>query len=323
MMTTRHMAIGKTLPFCYRHLPPALPRVSEGRGRVLYVVNLVLAYAISVAFAACAAMLLPIRRPAPYWIVVATQIPVSLLKYSFSVDITFVNVAFFMLYFAIVPMLFWDASVAVRATCAAIVVALGVAIECISGVFYYYMGFTVGRIALADDASMVLLRVVYIAALLAAGAVLAPYTRRMAKSVPATRRSGAVYISIILLQAVLLLMFLFAPSIGGIQDMRHLAHQVPAVVASMVAMLIGLRSIRRSVEARVERAAAHAYEERLDAYLASMRDRIDAAEDAARFRHDHRNHLTVIRRLIEAGEVGAARQYVGDLRSAIEGGERP
>ena len=121
MMTTRHMAIGKTLPFCYRHLPPALPRVSEGRGRVLYVVNLVLAYAISVAFAACAAMLLPIRRPAPYWIVVATQIPVSLLKYSFSVDITFVNVAFFMLYFAIVPMLFWDASVAVRATCAAIV----------------------------------------------------------------------------------------------------------------------------------------------------------------------------------------------------------
>ena len=83
---------------------------------MIAIVNAILAHAISVAVGALAAMLLPIRRPGLYWLVVLSQIPVYLAKWAFSMDISYINVACFVFYYAVVPLLFWDAALPARST---------------------------------------------------------------------------------------------------------------------------------------------------------------------------------------------------------------
>ena len=263
---------------------------------MLTIVNLLLAYAISFAIGGCAAMLLPMRRPVLYWAVVASQISVSMAKYAVSFDIAPMNIAFFVFYFAVVPLLFWDAAFAIRALCASLVLAFSVALEVALGVCYYYLGYTVGRLALGEDVWLLLLRLGYIAIFIILGVALSPYTRRPARTALASTRMSAALIATLLLQGALLVVLMYAPLLGGVQDYRLLFREVPAVVASMVAMLVGLRSLRRSAGTHAARAAVREYEERLETYLATMRAQIGAAEDAARFRHDHRNHLTWARR---------------------------
>ena len=116
----------------------------------------------------------------------------------------------------------------------------------ISAASYYYLGYPVGypaaKLVLGDDALLILIRAASIAVLLAAGTAIAPWTRRLAGSEPASRRVGAAYAAIVLLQIALMLIVFFSPVIGGLQDLRLLAYAAPAM--------------------------------------------------AARFRHDHRNHLT-------------------------------
>lgn len=166
----------------------------------------------------------------------------------------------------------------------------------ISAASYYYLGYPVGypaaKLVLGDDALLIPIRAASIAVLLAAGTTIAPWTRRLAGSEPASRRVGAAYAAIVLLQVALMLIVFFSPVIGGLQDLRLLAYAAPAMAASMAAMLAGLRSIRRSAATQVERSAARESEEQLGGYLSAMREQIDAAAVAERFRHDHRNHLT-------------------------------
>lgn len=287
---------------------------------MLVALNAMLALAISFAVAWLASMLLPLRHPAAFWAVTVSQFPVLFLKNSVSLDIVPVNIFFFVLYFAVVPFLFWRAGRAIRAICAALILALVVALEMMLTVVYTKLGYAVGALALGDSAFLVFMRIVYIGTLIAAGAVLSPYTRRLAHATPATGRLGTVYVAILLLLVAQLLALMYAPAFGHVQDYRAHLKLIPAAVVSFAATLFGLRSFVRAVKSRAQQLRARELEERLEAHLALMRDEIDTAEAIARFRHDQRNHLTAIARLVDAGEVDEARRYVGELKRAIEDG---
>lgn len=287
---------------------------------MLVALSAVLALAISFAVAWLASMLLPLRHPAAFWAVTLSQFPVSLLKSLASLDIVPVNIFFLVFYFAVVPFLFWRADRAIRAICAALILALVVALEVTLTVVYTKLGYAVGALALGDSVYLVLMRIVYIGTLIAAGAVLAPYTRRVAHAAPATGRVGTVYVTVLLLLVAQLLALMYAPAFGHVQDYRAHLKLLPAAMASFAATLFGLRSFTRSVKSRAQQLRARELEERLEAHLALMRDEIDAAASVARFRHDQRNHLTAVARLVDAGEVDEARRYVDELKRAIEDG---
>lgn len=287
---------------------------------MLVALNAVLALAISLAVAWLASMLLPLRHPVAFWAVTVSQFPVLLLKNSASLDIVPVNIFFFVLYFAVVPFLFWRAGRAIRAICAVLILALVIALEVLLTVVYTKLGYTVGALALGDSVYIVLMRIVYIGVLIVAGAVLSPHTRRLAHAMPATGRLGTVYVAILLLLVAQLLALLFAPAFGHVQDYHAHLKLLPAAAVSFAATLFGLRSFTRSVRSRAQQRRARELEERLEVHLALMRDEIAAAASVARFRHDQRNHLTAVARLVDAGRVDEARRYVDELKRAIGDG---
>lgn len=287
---------------------------------MLVALNAVLALAISLAVAWLASMLLPLRHPVAFWAVTVSQFPVSLLKNSVSLDIVPVNIFFFVLYFAVAPFLFWRAGRAIRAICAVLILALVIALEVLLTVVYTKLGYTVGALSLGDSVYIVLMRIVYIGVLIVASAVLSPHTRRLAHAMPATGRLGTVYVAILLLLVAQLLALMYAPAFGHVQDYRAHLKLLPAAAVSFAATLFGLRSFTRSVRSRAQQRRARELEERLEVHLALMRDEIAAAASVARFRHDQRNHLTAVARLVDAGRVDEARRYVDELKRAIEDG---
>lgn len=78
-----------------------------------------------------------------------------------------------------------------------------------------------------------------------------------------------------------------------------------------------LRALRAHAAAQAEKARLAAVEERLRSYYAHCARTVESAERVAKFRHDARNQLQVVRSLAERGEAGAARDHALALRDAL------
>lgn len=77
---------------------------------------------------------------------------------------------------------------------------------------------------------------------------------------------------------------------------------------------------RYAVSAR-EHEREQALEQMLNESLAQSREAIAASEKTARLRHDQRNHLQVLRVLIEHGDLDEARSYAAALREELGDGQ--
>lgn len=79
-----------------------------------------------------------------------------------------------------------------------------------------------------------------------------------------------------------------------------------------------LRALQAHVAAQAEAARLAAVEERLESYYAHCERAVENAEKMAKFRHDARNQLQVVRSLAERGDVGAAKSHAERLRDWLK-----
>lgn len=108
---------------------------------------------------------------------------------------------------------------------------------------------------------------------------------------------------------------------------------VVSVAVCLAADVLAFASLSRLGAALRERERAAALERQLAVYVHAAERTMRDAEDAARFRHDQRNHLQVLGALVERGERGRALAYVRALRRSLaelsatselgDSGERP
>ena len=82
------------------------------------------------------------------------------------------------------------------------------------------------------------------------------------------------------------------------------------VLAALAAAIVYLRGVE------VERARARAFEEELAGTVELYEELASRAAQAAKLRHDARNHATVLTALVDRGELASAATYLADVQEA-------
>lgn len=134
------------------------------------------------------------------------------------------------------------------------------------------------------------------------------------------RESSLVPLCALVLVQIAVLEFLFLPGLSSLS--AEVSYYLAALLALSGCALADTSlfvASRRHFEAQRERDCADALEQNLRTCLREEADCMDSLRQAARVRHDLRNHLQVLDGLIQRGRTDDARAYVGRLRELYLG----
>ena len=137
----------------------------------------------------------------------------------------------------------------------------------------------------------------------------------------AWREAGLLLIAFVLVQAVLVLAFVFVMMYRVRTDGAAFAWCIGLSAICIGADALLFRAMRRVVRARLEGERAEALAREVDAYIASCGEGLRRSEHAAHLRHDLRNHFQTVATLTERGDLARARDYLSDLSEAVRAGE--
>lgn len=129
------------------------------------------------------------------------------------------------------------------------------------------------------------------------------------------RESSLVPLCALVLVQIAVIEFLFLPGLGALStEVSYYLAALLALVGCALADASLFVASRRHFEAQRERGCADALEQNLRSCLSEEADCVESLRQAARIRHDLRNHLQVLDGLIQRGRADEARGYVARLR---------
>ena len=129
------------------------------------------------------------------------------------------------------------------------------------------------------------------------------------------RESSLVPLCALVLVQIAVLEFLFLPGLSALStEVSYYLTAFAALVGCALADASLFVASRRHFEAQRERDCADALEQNLRSCLSEEADCVESLRQAARIRHDLRNHLQVMDGLIQRGRADEARSYAGRLR---------
>lgn len=263
--------------------------------------------------------LVGIRRPALYWalftaVVFLPDLGIVSQNVAGAITAVFLYIVF--------PAVFCRVrGAATRALTAFMCLSVAVLGEVVGSAAYVLLfGGTINDAAAiaANPWPVVFVQVLDMACVLGLACLLAPVTRGIA----ASEMPGAAQLAAWVMPAgfVSMAMLLTMGISCFAADTALLAPIVLLAGACLAVNVLALRSIVKARQEAQERARAAALEHQIDACLASYAELEAQATRAARLRHDARNHIGVLRGLMDAGEKSAALAYARELADEYSDG---
>ena len=282
---------------------------------LLYAANFALLMAINVTIAWACSRILPLRNPRTIYVV---QILSCILGIWVTwIDITPVNPLCFTFFYGVVPYLCWDAPRAQRVVCAVMLLLFLLVCESLTNSLITLAGNPYLNRRWSAPETMIVCRLAYVALIVAGTELLRKVAGQVLRggSAGPVGWYGAFFAFQFLASIANFHMQLYSESTDFYVHTEFLV-----LAACLVADVVALYSMTGYAEAERERERTRLLEERLDQYLTETSETLDATSEAARFRHDQRNHLQVVRSLVARGEKDQALAYVRDLRSLVSEG---
>lgn len=225
----------------------------------------------------------------------------------------------FVLFYAVLPFLLWRGGRGERLVCSVVVLLIVLACEALALLVLSLVG--IDLYGADEEAPVVMLacRIVYMG-------LMALFARIASLLIARARNGGddgplGWYGLFLAAQVVMLNALWFVAFASELADPNALSGFVLTIACCFAADVVALVSLERHGAALRERQRANLLESRLSGYLEESRDLVVGAADVARFRHDWRNHLQVVRDLVARGEADEARAYISDLRAQLAAGQ--
>lgn len=290
---------------------------------LLEVLNVITLLGVNAAVGAIAQWMLPMRRPVLFMALMVGVVPIFAFVLASPTTMNVWNIVGFIGNYILLPSLFWAGPYWQRFICGFLMLFLQFTLEVCFGIVFVFAGWELSRDALSIE--VLAIRIVNIGGMLIGGRMLVYLTRRV------LRPAGALGTPEQTEQAMRprpYLIFFFTQFIFVAQAtflLMTYRKALPIVYAVVLVLIIiclagdaaALTSLRRFNRAEAARARADALEDQLAIYISGARSTAREAERAARFRHDQRNHLQVLRGLVAQGETERARSYVATLRRTL------
>lgn len=266
--------------------------------------------------------ILPVRRRGA--LVAAAVVPNVLVSVLRLVERGNSGSLLWMLYELLLPLPFWRAPLAHRLLASSASICLKLALEMLMGVVWILATGTPN--ASYDAASLspvlsVLGRVLFLVLYLGGATLLLRAGSRIRSD--AVRRMSLVPLCALVMVQVAVIELLFLPGfaeLGG--EVPYYLGGLLVLVVCVLADVALFAASRRYFEERGEREYADALERSLDECLREEAARMTVLRDAARVRHDLRNHLQVVSGLISRGRVAEAGAYARRMAEGAPGGGR-
>ena len=307
---------------------PAAPNLADGTLNVVGFTNTFVKYVVfDIFYKAIVGWMLPLKSRCGYWTccLVMQAIGYLVLVSGPSIPVRFL---WYVADYALVPYLWWHAPQRLRVIAASLSVIGELFTEIMCMVFYSLFGLSLAELGSNNPLELVA-RLGTIAIFWGIIAMMRRFLGTRLTPTPANRAHHAAHtkshtrdrghLVFIVIQTLALTAFYIIFFCNGTQDVPlawsigALALTVVCAISSVIAML----SLQRYLRTCHERQRADALECELAAHVQASHALAAEGEQAARFRHDVRNHLQTLGLLIERGEVERARAYVADLRGRI------
>lgn len=288
---------------------------------------------VSLATGIVASWLLPTRRRALLLVLMVVWGLPIFSRNALTINSGVLNVLGYLVNFAVLPYLFWDAPRSHRIICAALVMLIEMISEAFFSLFLISLNIPLDRTL--SSFTHITARFIGVAIVLAAGKLFAWIVAHTLRQQPRTgvtaplRGNGSlapadpardlgkqdgVYLLFLFPQFCFLLVtsFVLVTSTAVVWEV-YLTLVILALLCLAIDA-IALASLRRHTRALAAQERAHALEDQLAVHTAAVRAMRAQTDRMARFRHDQRNHLQAVRGLIERGGAERARSYVAELK---------
>lgn len=279
------------------------------------IANWVIRSLINLEVAWVAVQLLPMspRNRTILYVLAFVQVPIGWAALGTGASVF--NPVWFVLFYAAVPFALWRATRGERFACAVVVLLIVLACEALAALVFSLAGLDLYNADEEAPAVMLACRIVYMGLM----ALLARLASRLVACARRTGRGSPLgwYGLFFAAQTVVLVALWLGVFASQLTDLNVISGFVLALAFCFAADVVALVSLERYGAALRERQRIDLLESRLSGYLADARELMDSASDAARFRHDWRNHLQVVRELVARGEADEARAYISDLRGGL------
>lgn len=281
------------------------------------IANVVIRSLINLEVAWIAVQLLPMRARGRMILYVLAFVQIPIGWATVGLGLSAFGPVGFVLFYAVMPFLLWRAGRGERFACAVVVLVIVLACEAIAGLVFSLVGLNL--FAADEEAPEVMLacRIVYMGLM----ALLARLAGRLIARARRVGQGGPIgwYGLFFVAQIVILIALWYHVFTLQLIDPNVISGFVLMIAFCFAADTVALVSLERHGTALREQQRIALLESQLSDYLEDSRDLLMGAADAARFRHDWRNHLQVVRELVARGEGDEARAYVSDLRYRLGG----
>lgn len=320
-------------------LPSAPPLTGAGLNAIGLVNTLIKYFLFDLFYKAAIGYMLPLKNTYGYAAcIVATQVlGYVALAAQLSIPARFIC---YVLDYALIPYLWWDAPRRLRLIAAAFAVIAELFTEVVCMLFYSALGLTLSEQATnspyelaARVGTLMLFGVCATVVRRALASHLEPDAERRARPVasgaerpadvrgahPMSRPRGGSYPTFIVVQALALVIFYVAFFNNGTQEipLPWAIGTLALIIICIASDVVAIRSLRRYLHTLRERARGDALEQELFLHTKTARALAAEGERAARFRHDARNHLQTLGLLVERGDGARARAYIEELRCKL------
>ena len=290
---------------------------------LLEILNVITLLGVNAAVGTIAQWMLPMRRPGLFMALTVGVVPIFAFVLASPTTMNVWNIVGFIGNYILLPSLFWTGPYWQRFICGFLILFLQFTLEVCFGIVFVFAGWELSRDAMSIE--VLAIRIVNIGGMLIGGRILAYLARRVFRptGAPGTpeQTEHAVrprpYLIFFFTQCIFVAQATFL-----LMTYRKALPIVYAVVLVLIVIClvcdaVALTSLKRFNRAEAARARADALEDQLAVYISGARSTAHEAERAARFRHDQRNHLQVLRGLVSQGDTERARSYVATLRHTL------
>ncbi len=154
--------------------------------------------------------------------------------------------------------------------------------------------------------------------------------RRLSSSVGSTweprgslrRASAATFPLLPFAQIILVLSLIYVPLAVAKNDPAYMVASVFPIIICLLSDLLLFSQMQRYADKQLSDLRAASLEARADEYLAKAAHMQGQLRDAARLRHDLRNHVHVVEGLCERGDMAEAQAYLRRVSDLLDAGER-
>ena len=288
---------------------------------IILIAGWIAGFALNAAIALVATWFLPVRRRSLFFVCMVGAAVLAVFVAS-PTTMTVGNIAGYLINFIVLPCLFWKGPLLKRLICAFLLIVIEFVTEILLTGVFAFAGVTLDRDA--GGLLLLVMRLVNIAIILGLGwAVSRVVKSTIGRDVEEGEAEGSRPATFWRYGVFLLPQLAFLV-IGSILFMKYRTAEPEAYALFFAAMviclavdMIALFSLRQSLAAKRDAAQAEDLERQLALHVESARAADAELQRAARFRHDQRNHLQVLRGLVSQGDTERARSYVATLRHTL------